>query len=127
LPATSAICGGETETTRCRELVDNLSGHNDLFGSVNSSLISGIRIGKMSKLGWLIGLLKHAVQADSLLHIFLLLSFVSAWWQVFIFLLLYDMGCPVIEVRCLPPIPRRPRQIHFLKHDLGFDSLALKK
>jgi hypothetical protein len=32
---------------------------------LTSSQIKGIQIGEMSKLGWLIGLVKHAICADS--------------------------------------------------------------
>jgi hypothetical protein len=46
----------------------NLSHHSDLLcGLVTSLLIRGIQMGEMSKLGWLTGLVKHAIWADSLL------------------------------------------------------------
>jgi hypothetical protein len=35
----------------------------------------GIHIGKMSRLGWLIGLVEHAIWADSLYFLYLLLLF----------------------------------------------------
>jgi hypothetical protein len=40
----------------------NLPHHTDLLcESVTSLLIRGIQMGEMSKLGWLIGLVKHAM------------------------------------------------------------------
>jgi hypothetical protein len=56
---------------------DNLSGHNDLFGLATSLLIKGIQMGEMSKLGWLIELVKHAIWADSLYFLYLLLVSIS--------------------------------------------------
>jgi hypothetical protein len=44
----------------------NLSRHTDLCDLETSLLINGIQTGEMSKLGWLIGLVKHALWADSL-------------------------------------------------------------
>jgi hypothetical protein len=44
---------------------------------LTSSQIRGIQIGEMSKLGWLIGLVKHAICADSLYFLFLLLLSIS--------------------------------------------------
>jgi hypothetical protein len=42
-----------------------------------SLLIRGNQMGEMSKLGWLIGLVKHAVCADSLYFLYLLLLSIS--------------------------------------------------
>jgi hypothetical protein len=39
---------------------------------LTSSQIRGIQIGEISKLGWLIGLVKHAICADSLYFLYLL-------------------------------------------------------
>jgi hypothetical protein len=40
----------------------NLSRHTDLLGELETSLLRrGIQIGEMFKLGWLIGLVKHAI------------------------------------------------------------------
>jgi ABC-type Fe3+-siderophore transport system permease subunit len=45
----------------------NLSHHADLLCEmVTSLLIRGIQMGEMSKLGWLIGLVKHATWTDFL-------------------------------------------------------------
>jgi hypothetical protein len=44
---------------------------------VTSLLIRGIQVGEMSKLGWLIGLIKHAIWADSLYFLYLLLLSIS--------------------------------------------------
>jgi hypothetical protein len=45
----------------------NLSDHVNLLCELLTSwLIRGIQMGEMSKLGWLIGLDKHATWADSL-------------------------------------------------------------
>jgi hypothetical protein len=42
--------------------MENLSRHTDLLCELETSLlIRGIQIGEMSKLGWLIGLIKHAI------------------------------------------------------------------
>jgi hypothetical protein len=55
-----------------------LSCHTDLLCElVNSLLIRGIQLGEMSKLGWLIGLIKHAIRADSLYFLYLLLLSIS--------------------------------------------------
>jgi hypothetical protein len=50
----------------------NLSRHTDLLCELGTSLLMrGIQIGEMSKLGWLIGLTKHAIWADSLYVLYL--------------------------------------------------------
>jgi hypothetical protein len=51
----------------------NLSCHTDLFELVTSLLIMRIQMGERSKLGWLIRLVKHAIWADSLYFLYLLL------------------------------------------------------
>jgi hypothetical protein len=44
-----------------------MSDHTNLpFELLTSLLIRGIQMGEMSKMGWLIGLVKHAICADSL-------------------------------------------------------------
>jgi hypothetical protein len=56
----------------------NLSRHTDILCALETSLLMrGIHIGEMSKLDWLIGLIKHTIWADSLyfLHLLLLLNF----------------------------------------------------
>jgi hypothetical protein len=46
--------------------MENLSGHTDLLCELETSLLTrGIQIGVMSKLDWLIGLVKHVIWADS--------------------------------------------------------------
>jgi hypothetical protein len=55
----------------------NLSRHTDLFEWETSLLTRGIQIGEMSKLGWLIGLVKHTKWADSLYFLYLLLISIS--------------------------------------------------
>jgi hypothetical protein len=56
----------------------NLSRHTDLLCELETSLLmTGIQIGEMSKLGWLIGLVKHAIWADSLYFLYLLLLSIS--------------------------------------------------
>jgi hypothetical protein len=53
----------------------NLSYHTDLLGELLTSLlIRGIQMGEMSKLGWMIGLAKHAIWTDSLYFLYLLFS-----------------------------------------------------
>jgi hypothetical protein len=53
----------------------NLSNHVDLpCELLTLLLIRGIQMGEMSKLGWLIGLVKHAIWADSFYFLYLLLS-----------------------------------------------------
>jgi hypothetical protein len=45
----------------------NVSRHTDLLCEIGTSLLMrGIQIGEMSKLGWLIGLVKLVIWADSL-------------------------------------------------------------
>jgi hypothetical protein len=52
----------------------NLSHHTDLLCElVTSLLIRGIQMGEMSRLGWLIGLIKRAIWANSLYILYLLL------------------------------------------------------
>jgi hypothetical protein len=52
----------------------NLSRHRDLLCEIEISLLMrGIQIGEMSKLGWLIGLVKHAIWTDFLYFLYLLL------------------------------------------------------
>jgi hypothetical protein len=42
--------------------MENLSRHTDLLCELETSLLMrGIQKGEMSKLGWLIGLIKHAI------------------------------------------------------------------
>jgi hypothetical protein len=42
--------------------MENLSRHTDLLYELETSLLTrGIQIGEMPELGWLIGLVKHAV------------------------------------------------------------------
>jgi hypothetical protein len=50
---------------------------NLLCEMVTSLLIRGIQMGEMSKLGWLIGLVKHAISADPLNFLYLLLLIIS--------------------------------------------------
>jgi hypothetical protein len=55
----------------------NLLHHTDLCQLVTLLLIRGIRMGEMSKLGWLIGLVKHTVWANSFHFLYLLLLSIS--------------------------------------------------
>jgi hypothetical protein len=56
----------------------NLSHPTDLFCElVTSLLIRGIQMGEISKVGWLIGLVKHAMWAYSLYFLYLLLLSIS--------------------------------------------------
>jgi hypothetical protein len=56
----------------------NLSRHTDLLCELETSLLTrGIHMGEMSKLGWLIGLVKHAIWAFSLYFLYLLLLSIS--------------------------------------------------
>jgi hypothetical protein len=56
----------------------NPSDHADLpYDLLTSLLIRGIQMGETAKLGWLIGLVKHAVWAESLYFLYLLLLSVS--------------------------------------------------
>jgi hypothetical protein len=55
-----------------------MSDHTNLpCEMMTSSLIRGIQMGEMSKLGWLIGFVKHAICADSLYFQYLLLLSIS--------------------------------------------------
>jgi len=49
-----------------------------------SFLIKGIRMGEISKLCWLIGLSMHAIWADSLYFLYLLLKAISVFWFLFL-------------------------------------------
>jgi hypothetical protein len=56
----------------------NLSDHTDLSSELLTSwLIKGIQMGEISKLGLLIGLVEHAIWADSLYVLYLLLLSIS--------------------------------------------------
>jgi hypothetical protein len=55
----------------------NLSRHTDLCELVTSLLISSIQMEEMSRLGWLIGLVKQAIWVDSLLEYFLYILLLS--------------------------------------------------
>jgi hypothetical protein len=56
--------------------MQNLSHYKDHLCELKSSLlIKGIEIGEMSKLGWPIGLVRHAIWADSLYFLYLLVTF----------------------------------------------------
>jgi hypothetical protein len=55
----------------------NLSYHTDFCELVTSLLIRGIQMGEMSKLGWMIGLVKHATWVDSLYFLYLPLLSIS--------------------------------------------------
>jgi hypothetical protein len=56
----------------------NLSHHANLLCELVTSLVTrGIQMGEMSKMGWLIGLVKHAIWADALYFLYLLLLSIS--------------------------------------------------
>jgi hypothetical protein len=57
--------------------MENLSRYTDLCELETTLLMRGIQIGEMSKLGWLIGLIKRAIWADSLYFLYLLLLSIS--------------------------------------------------
>jgi hypothetical protein len=58
--------------------MENLSRHTDLLCELQTSLLMrGIQMGGMSKLAWLIGLVEHAIWADSLYFLYLLLLSIS--------------------------------------------------
>jgi hypothetical protein len=48
-----------------------------LLDSVTSSLMRGIQMGEISKLGWLMGFVEHAIWTDSLYFLNLLLLSIS--------------------------------------------------
>jgi hypothetical protein len=52
----------------------NRSCHIVVCELVTSLLIKGIQMGGMSKQGWLIGLIKHAIWADSLYFVYFLFA-----------------------------------------------------
>jgi hypothetical protein len=57
----------------------NLSRHTDLLCELETSLLMReIQMGEMFKLGWLIGLVNHAIWANSLYFLYLLLLSISA-------------------------------------------------
>jgi hypothetical protein len=69
-----SICGAHHKQSLYAESVYDV----DLLCELMTSLlITGIQMGKMSKLGWLIGLIKHAVCADSMYFLYLLLISIS--------------------------------------------------
>jgi hypothetical protein len=53
----------------------NLLQHADLCELVTSLLIRGTLMEEMSKLGWLIRSVKHAIYVDSFYFLYLLLTF----------------------------------------------------
>jgi hypothetical protein len=60
---------------RKREETNN---HTDFhFDLLTSSLIKGIHMGEISKLGWLMGLIEHAMWAGSLYFLYLMLLSIS--------------------------------------------------
>jgi hypothetical protein len=55
-----------------------MSDHTNLPCELLTSLLMrGIQMGEMSKLGWLIGLVKHAIWADFLYFLYMLLLSIS--------------------------------------------------
>jgi hypothetical protein len=70
-------------------------------------LIRSIQMGEMAKLGWLIRLVKHAIWADLLYFLYVLLLSVTTY-PITLFICMLgkintccsctDIGCPVIEV-----------------------------
>jgi hypothetical protein len=83
---TSAIFGVKTKYTRlkCIKHLMNLSCHSQLFELVTSVLIRDI-----SRLDWLIGLVRHDIWTDSLYFLYLLLPLpspedgnISVFWNV---------------------------------------------
>jgi hypothetical protein len=58
--------------------IKNLSGYTDLsYELLTSLLIRGINMGDIFEQGWLIGLVRHAIWADFLYLLYLLLLSVS--------------------------------------------------
>jgi hypothetical protein len=75
----SAIYGAKSEHPRLNSYGNpqNLSRHTDLLCELETSLLMrGVQIGEMSRLGWLI-VVKHAIWADSLYFLYLLLLSIS--------------------------------------------------
>jgi hypothetical protein len=75
VPIACVICGVNIEHAKLKGIkpMKNLSRHTELFELVTSSLKKGMQMGKMSKLSWLIGFVKHAIWAYSLYFLYLLL------------------------------------------------------
>jgi hypothetical protein len=73
------ICGVRTVHARLTPTKPNknLLGHSDIFELITSLLIRWIQMWEMSKLGWLIGLVKHALCPGSLYFLHLLLLSIS--------------------------------------------------
>jgi hypothetical protein len=62
------------ETETLWKPMKDLPRHTELLCELETLLLMrGIQIGEMSKLGWLIGLVEHAIWADSLYSLDLLL------------------------------------------------------
>jgi hypothetical protein len=60
------------------DVKEESNNHTDLhFDLLTSSLIIGVHMGEISKLGWLMGLIEHAMWADSFYFLYLLLLSVS--------------------------------------------------
>jgi hypothetical protein len=77
----------------------NLSHHTDnLCQLETSSLMRGIQIGDMSKLGWVIGLVKYAIWAVSLYFLYLLLLSVSIMLMIHIEFL--ELSCIYKSILC---------------------------
>jgi hypothetical protein len=65
----------------------NLSRHTDLCDLLTSLLMRGIQIGEMSRLSWLIGLVKHAIWVDSLYFLYpLLISITTPAYSMTLFI-----------------------------------------
>jgi hypothetical protein len=63
--------------TLCKRMM-NLSRHTDLLCEFEASLLKKrLQIGEMSNLDWMIGLVMHAICADSLYFLYLLLLSIS--------------------------------------------------
>ena len=63
------------------EVNERLAGYRVNFTSPPRGLIRGIHVGAISKLGWLLGFVKHAMCADSLAFQYLLDAPFSKFWR----------------------------------------------
>jgi hypothetical protein len=79
VPTAGAICGVETDSKALNiwKPTKDLSPHTDLFELITSLLIRGIQMGEVTRVGWLIVLVKQDIWADSLYLMYQLLLSIS--------------------------------------------------
>jgi hypothetical protein len=75
MPTASAICEVKTDHSTLKPIESSEESLMSycLCELVTSLLITGIHMGETSKLGWLIGLVKHSICFDSIYFLYLLL------------------------------------------------------